>query len=143
MKISLKKSILFFSLAFVVIATGCKKDDKETVCDLNATNMVGSYKLSSVLFNGTEVINDPTFFEACSRDDIFTFVSGGTYTITEGQTACATPTNETGNWTLTGTTLDLDGEAGQVSAFSCTGFTYTMSYTDPTPFTLVFKFNKQ
>lgn len=134
----MKKSMLYLSIAFFTFLAGCKKDDKN--CDLNAGNIVGDYVLTSVKENGVEVFNDPSYFEPCERDDIYTVLSDGSYTITDGPLVCSGSSADSGFWTLSGSTFSLDGESGTISDFSCSGFTLTIQepgYVD------VYRFAKQ
>lgn len=134
----MKKSFFFFAISFIALFSGCKKD--EEVCNLNAANIVGNYVLTSVKINGAEVFNDPTYFEACERDDIYTIASSGICSISDGPVVCSGSSVDNGTWTLSGDNLTFNGESGIISDFTCSGFNWTITETG---FTTVFRFAKQ
>lgn len=123
------KKLTLMALVAVLIFSGCGKDDAKT-CDLNAANVAGSYKVTSVLFNGLEVLNDDNFYPACERDDVYTLNANGTYTYTDAGTVCDPAGDDSGTWSFSGSTLTVDGDDAAVSDFTCSGFKVTFS--DPT-----------
>lgn len=124
---------LFFSVfAISVIFSACKKDDK--TCDLTTANLAASYKITSIKYKAsssvpeTEVLS--LWLDACQRDDITTFNTNGTVNFQDAGTVCSPSGNGTGVWSLSGSTLTVDGEAASVSSFSCSAMTIT--FTDNT-----------
>lgn len=125
------KKLLIITSALVVVFSSCKKDDPLPTCNLDNNGILGGYKVTSILYKANATAPELDIFalyDACEKDDIITFVSNGVYTVTEGATSC-TPTNaDSGTWSLSGSTLTLDGtEGGVVSNFSCSGFTMTQT----------------
>lgn len=125
------KKLLTLATVLVIAFSSCKKDDPAPTCNLDSNGILGGYKITSLLYKAnaaTPEIDLFALYDACEKDDILTMLANGTYTVTEGATAC-TPTNaDSGTWSLSGTTLTLDGtNAGTVSNFSCSGFTITQS----------------
>lgn len=118
------KKIIFALLALSTVATSCKKDKKN--CDLNASNVVGTYKITSASYKADAASPAQDWFAllpACEKDDLFIINSNGTTTITDAGTVCSPSTNDTGIWTLSGSTLTIDGEPANVSSFDCSGMT--------------------
>ncbi len=122
-----------FSLAAlsIVMFSSCKKDTPAATCNLDNNGILGDYKITSILYKAdaaTPEMDVFTTYSACEKDDIYTFSPNGIYVVTEGVTSC-TPTNATsGTWSLSGTTLTLDGsDVSTVTNFSCGGFVINQS----------------
>jgi hypothetical protein len=133
------KKIILSALVVAMAATGCKKD-KETVCNLDAAGIVGSYKITSVLYKAdasTPEVDLFTLYDACEKDDIIKLNSGGTVTYQDAGTVCTPPGDDTGTWSLSGTTLTIDGEAATVSNYSCSGMTGTITGTTAGEYTKI------
>ena len=138
------KKLFIIASALLVAFSSCKKDDPAPTCNLDNNGILGSYKITSILYKAntaTPEVDIFALYDGCQKDDILTMLSNGTYTITEGATTC-TPTNaDSGTWSLSGSTLTLDGtDPGTVSNFSCSGFTLTQTFAatgETTKITLV------
>lgn len=120
------KQIIVISILAISIFSSCKKDDPApAVCNLSTNNLMGTYKLTSIMYKADTATPETelfSYFDDCQKDDIYTFSTDSVYTISEGLTTCS-PTNAfTGNWYLNGTNLFLDGTPGTVTDFSCAGF---------------------
>ncbi|MBI3138509.1 MAG: lipocalin family protein [Sphingobacteriales bacterium] len=119
------KKLFAVSLIFFAFAS-CKKDKNET-CTLSQTSLAGSYKMTAIKYKSSaaspeqDFFND-TFIEACDRDNVITFAAAGTYTITDAGTVCTPDSNDSGVWTLAGTTISVDGDPGTVESFTCNSF---------------------
>ena len=120
------KKIISLSLLVSLLFVSCKKDTPAVVCTLSSTSILGSYKTTSVLYKAdaaTAEVDLFTGYPDCQKDDLLTFVTGGLYASTEGATACTPANNSNGTWTLSGSTIILDGtDDASVSDFSCSGF---------------------
>ncbi|MBI5371731.1 MAG: lipocalin family protein [Sphingobacteriales bacterium] len=114
------------ALSLIVFAFASCKKDKEN-CTLSQASLAGSYKMTAIKYKASasspelDFFND-AFIDACDRDNILTFAAGGTYTITDAGIVCTPDSNDSGVWTLTGTTIAVDGEPGTVENFSCNSF---------------------
>jgi len=125
------KKLLIIASALVVTFSSCKKDNPAPTCNLDNNGILGNYKVTSILYKANAASPEVDIFatyDACEKDDIISFVTNGVYTVTEGATSC-TPTNaDSGTWSLSGSTLTLDGtDGGVVTNFSCSGFTITQT----------------
>lgn len=123
------KRILLASVVVLFALSSCKKDKD---CDLNHGNFVGSYKVTSFKYkadaSATEIDEFPTW-DACEKDDLVIFNDNGTVTFQDAGTACVPDGNDTGIWTLSGSTITLDGQTGTVSQFSCDNTTIILTGT--------------
>lgn len=146
------KKIILSALVIAFAATGCKKD-KETVCSLDATSILGTYKVTSAKYKASssaaeqEVLNDTNWFDACERDDTYGFSSGSSFTYTDAGTSCGGASTTTGTWALSGTTLVVVSTgisfSTPVSNFSCSGFQITATDVDVTGDQLVLTMTRQ
>jgi hypothetical protein len=119
----MKQSFIIL-FALVTLFSSCKKDSTPT-CDLNLTNISGTYKITSLIYKADATTPETDVFllyDACQKDDLFSFNANGTYVISEGATSCSPSNSDSGNWSLGGTTIIIDGEAAEVLDFSCNGF---------------------
>lgn len=124
------KPLSVFACAIVFLFSSCKKDDPAPTCNLDATGILGNYKLSSLVYKAdasTPELDIFFLFEPCQKDDLYIFAPNGAYSIAEGATSCSPSNAETGTWSLSGTQLSVDGEVGVVSNYSCSGFTLTQT----------------
>jgi hypothetical protein len=128
------KKILSLVVAVLFLAASCKKESSTPTCTLSAAAVSGNYKLTAVLYKASSLAQEIDLFlqyDACEKDNIYTFNPNGTYTISDGVVACSPSDADAGLWSLNGTTMTVDDEAGQVSDFSCSGFKAKL-ITDPT-----------
>jgi hypothetical protein len=101
---------LLFIFTFTLTVTSCKKD--ETTKSAKEILTSKSWKMSSSKHNGIEVIED------CTKDDILTFATDGTFTATVGSITCYFgETGYSGAWTLSndGKNLTMDEYPASVS----------------------------
>ena len=127
----MKKLFILSTAVVALLTTSCKKDN-DTTCTLSSSSISGAYKIASILYKAdaqTPEVDIFTNFDACEKDDILTFSSNGTWTQSEGATACSPANTDSGNWSLVGSTLTIDGDASTVSNFSCTEM--TLNQIDP------------
>lgn len=128
----LRKFFLLF-LPLIVALAACKKDKKENNdCSLSEANLAGSYKVTAAKYKLSSSTPEVDFFsvfprDECEKDDVTTFNADHTVTYTDAGTVCSPANNDTGTWSLSGTTLTIDGEAGTLEGFSCAGFNATAS----------------
>ena len=128
----MKKTILsLFVLTTVLVS--CKKSDSPSSCDFNATNLVGTYKLTALTYKAntaSPTVDEFATYSACEKDDLTIFNANNTTTYTDAGVVCSPAGNGTGIWAITGAnTLNVDGDNGTVTSFSCTGMTVTFAGT--------------
>jgi hypothetical protein len=129
------KKIAFLALGSVLFFSSCKKDDATpTTCTLSSTSIQGTYKVTGSTFQANAnapVEDDYATWDACEKDDLFVF-GNGTLTSSEGATSCTPPADPfSANWTLSGTTLNLDVAgftvSGTVESFTCNSMVFKVS----------------
>ena len=123
----MKKIILsLFVLSTVLIS--CKKDSKN--CDLNSGNVVGTYRLTAYTYKANTaatVVDEYALLQPCEKDDRIIFNANSTTTYTDAGVVCSPSGNSTGTWSLSGSSMTLDGDIYVVASFSCSGMTLTQA----------------
>jgi hypothetical protein len=92
-------------LAFIIVLPACNKDDDDnTPSAKTKTELLttGTWKFSTATSSGVDVASS---IPACIRDNIYTFVVGGTGTLNEGIAKCNTndPQNPPFTWNFNST----------------------------------------
>lgn len=110
--------------ATVVISISCKKPNPEPVCATDVASIAGSYKFTAYTYKLTPTSPDedwlPSIFpDACERDDVLSFSSNGNYAITDAGTVCSPAGGDSGTWSLTGNTINIDGDTMTIESFNC------------------------
>lgn len=123
----------------LLIATGCKKDDKPAT-DQTALLTGGSWQLSAMTVDpaidwfGTPVTNVFSQLPACFKDDITIFKSNGTVNYDEGASKCSVndPQTTSGTWAFnpeqTILSITSDGETTSWDITSLTSSTFKADY---------------
>ena len=123
--------IIILFIGINLFLSSCKKKDNENACTLNELNLTGSYKVESVRYKATptspETDGSSLFFDGCALDDITTFNADHTYTYTDAGTMCTPAGDDNGTWSLSGSTLTIDGLPAIVENFSCSNFSLSQS----------------
>ena len=121
-----KLPIPFLVALFFLVS--CKKENK--TCDLNASNITGSYKVTAYTYQ-PDASSPPEDFlattETCKRDDVLTFNDNGTTTHTDAGVKCFPSQDDTGAWSLNGDVLTVDGDALTISTFNCSTMVLTQT----------------
>ena len=120
------KKIITLATFLTVIFSSCKKAEvvQNPTCLLSASNLLGTYKITSILFKlnpQTPEIDYFMYYDECEKDNLLIFNSNNTYIISEGATACSPTTTESGNWNLNQSSITMNSELGSVTDFSCSG----------------------
>ncbi len=137
----MKKIIIYISA--LIILNSCRKDKiKEINCEITTSNLIGFNKITDVKFsagntNVGSVINNPTYFAQCRKDDQMALGLNGFYSVSEGAVVCnPRNNNSSGTWSLTnGNTLNITGnfenEKFIIENFTC--ITMDLKITLPLP----------
>lgn len=120
------KKITTLAALFTLLFSSCKKAEivKEPTCLLSTSNLLGTYKITSILYKlnpQTPEIDYFMYYDECKKDNLLIFNSNNTYIISEGATACSPTTTESGNWNLNQNSFTMNSELGSVTDFSCSG----------------------
>ncbi len=119
------KKLTIFAFLTVLFLSACKKDTPTTTCTFNSSSVAGTYKITSFIYKADATspeVETFTTFPDCQKDDLLTFISDGTYTVSEGTLSCNPSTSDNGTWSIIGNNLVIDGETSEVLNFSCSGF---------------------
>lgn len=103
--------------ALILFLFSCKKEETENKAALTRENGVGTWKQTAESSNGLNTWSS-TFHDACQMDDVVQLQSDNTYQHTDAGQTCAGSTNESGSWSLSGTTLVMNGENLNVDSFN-------------------------
>mgnify|MGYP000019278394 CR=1 FL=1 len=120
------KKLSILSLLALLILGSCKKDTPTSAtCTYNTASVIGTYKTTSFLYKADAATPEVDLFPSypdCEKDDLLTFNSNGTYTVSEGATSC-NPTNaDSGTWSVSGNNMIVDSTTAEIQNFSCAGF---------------------
>jgi len=125
---NMKKLPLLRIIAFALIgitAISCKKDkDKGSSCATDVASISGSYKFTAYTYKQTPSSPEEDwlpiiFSDACERDDVLSFNSGGNYVVTDAGIVCSPAGGDSGNWSLSGSTMNIDGDPTTIESFDC------------------------
>lgn len=114
-----KPSFYLFLLVALTMAFGaCKKDDdksnSEKLVDKN-WNLVSLTSDPAINFGGVSITDLYAQLDACNKDDLTIFKTGGTVNYDEGATKCdpSDPQTTTGIWLLNSdqTIITIDGDS--------------------------------
>jgi len=112
--------------AFISVFTlfSCQKDNNnEQQCSITTANIAGTYKLTALTYKASSTSPEQDYFQfmdVCERDDKITFNTNGTYNYQDVGIVCTPDGDDTGTWSLNGTTITSDGMiAGTVQSFDC------------------------
>ena len=116
----MKKTTIF--IFFVVLVFSCK--EKPLECSTSVANISGSYRVTAYGYKQTPTSPEEDYYpiifpDDCDRDDIYTFLSNGTYQMKDAGLVCSPPDDETGTWTFDGNALTIDGYPAAIQSFDC------------------------
>jgi Lipocalin-like domain len=114
----MKKLLL---VLLVSIFFSCKKDK---TCNKDMAGISGTYKVTAFLYKANSATPETDIFalevpDLCDRDDTFTFNANGTVIFTDAGVKCVPPNDDTGTWSVTGNTFDVDGTINTIHSFNC------------------------
>ena len=112
--------VILFSIAGVIFVS-CKKDPS---CSTDVASLSGSYKFAAYTYKQTPTSPEEdwipvVFQDACERDDILSLSTNGNYTVTDAGIACSPSGGDSGTWSLSGSTLNIDGVPATIESFDC------------------------
>lgn len=124
------KKLVFAPLALLFFFACKKEKDEENNnnnCPVSMASLSGNYKIQSIKYRMTPASAEQDAFALvpeCQRDDIYTLNENGTATYDDAGVECASNGDDTGTWSLSGTTVTIDvgGQAitGKLESFDCT-----------------------
>ena len=122
---------LLIPLALLLVFASCKKSDSSS-CTLSEASVAGTYKVTgaTVRAAGTSTdinVFDTYFPDACDKSELTTFAAGGVLNV-HASSGCPTTDDYTSTWSLSGSTLTIDGDPYTVKSFTCN--TVVVTQTD-------------
>jgi len=131
-----------------IIIFSCKKNkpDSNNNCTLTEANLVGTFHYDSIKYKASpssSAMDAGALVDSCSRDDIITLAANHTVTYTDAGIKCDPAGDGTGIWSLSGTTLTLNGQGAHIDDFTCSAFTAAQPDFFQTGDTLLITFKKQ
>ena len=121
------RKLLGMAVVFAVALSSCKKDEVK-VCELNQSNLLGTYKPSALKYKASPSSPEEDLYlllEACEKDDLVVLNSNNTFNYVDGGTQCVPAGDGTGSWTLSGNTFNIYGQITTVSSFTCSELIFT------------------
>ena len=133
--------IILASLALALFNFNCSKKDDITG-KTNTELIIGDWKITGITFSpaydydgdGFKETNAFNKMEACEKDDVISFLTGGVWKHDEGALKCdpSDPQTTTGVWSLSTnqTTLNIDGDLMEIKFLSNTSLTLESAFTE-------------
>ena len=106
-------TVLFFS--------ACKKEEDNNSCTTSVASLSGTYKVVAATYTAPGLPNQDAYamLDACEKDDLQVLNANGSFTYQDAGTVCNPNGTYTGTWSLSGSTITLDGEVGTIQSFNC------------------------
>ena len=120
----MKKLAVLLILSLIIFSCKKDKDKDEKKCTTDVASISGSYKFTAYTYKATPSSPEEDYFpiifsEVCERDDILTLNSNGNYTLTDAGVVCSPSGDDSGTWSLSGNTINVDGDPATVESFDC------------------------
>ena len=140
------KKLLFFSFGLIILSS-CNKD-KDKTCNRDMAGISGTYKITAVRYKATPTSAEADYYaaffpDACERDDSYVFNSNGTFAYNDAGVVCTPSNSYTSTWSVSGNTMTVDGDAGNIDDFNCNSLTLSISDYFNTGDKLTFVFTRQ
>jgi hypothetical protein len=117
------KTLIFYTICMTILTASCKHGDKEEICTTSVAAISGTYKIASLKYKPTPTSPEQDFMftlKDCEKDDLLTFKPNGSYSHEDKGIVCTPDRSNTGKWSLTGNTINSDGEVdGTIRLFDC------------------------
>jgi len=116
----MKKFLTLLFLFFLFIS--CNKDDNPPACTTTAATLTGTYKIIASTYKETptsDEVDEYSLMDACEKDDLIELNSNNTYNATDAGIACSPRSDESGSWSLSGSTLTIEGDPITIQSFDC------------------------
>jgi len=85
-------------------------------------SIAGTYKQTANTYKASATASEQDLYaleDACEKDDIITLNVNGNYTYTDAGMVCSSPGDATGTWSVSGSTINIDGQLGTVVSYDC------------------------
>ena len=124
------KKVLLGLFSVVLLTTACNKS-KDTPA-ITKENIVGTYIVTAATMsmNGSPEADIMSQMDACEKDDQYKLNADGSYNFVDAGTQCDPVGDYTGEWSITGNQITIDGETGTVTKFDGTNLEVTLEFSD-------------
>jgi hypothetical protein len=115
----MKKLCLLLLLSVLIFS--CKKN-KDKNCGTDMASIAGSYKETASTYKASASAQEQDLYaleDACEKDDIITLNVNGNYTYADAGVVCSPAGDGNGTWSVTGTSINLDGTIGTLVSYDC------------------------
>ena len=115
------KTIMALSCVLLVLMS-CNKDEDSKTCSTTKENIAGSYKVTGNTYKQTPTSQEENLMndaEPCDLDDVITLNTNNSYQVADRGVTCNPSNDESGSWSLNGSTLTIDGEPATIKSFNC------------------------
>jgi hypothetical protein len=122
----MKKAFLLILLVSVFFS--CKKDNK--TCNQDMAGIAGTYKVVAITYKLNSAAPEQDFFstlDACKKDDLTVLNASGGLTYTDAGTKCAPAGDYASTWSVSGSTITINGDPYTIQSFNCSTMVVTAS----------------
>jgi len=119
------KKLIVLTLTLTIIFSCKKEKDKPAnKCTTDVASISKSYRLTAYTYKQTSSSQEIDYYntlfpDACDRDNVLKFNVNGTYELIDAGMVCSPSGSDNGSWTLTGNTMQIDGESMTIESFDC------------------------
>src|SRR5436190_8437858 len=111
-------------LLLLALTFSCKKNKDKNSCATDMTSIAGSYRVTAYTYKQSASAAEQDYYaivfpDPCERDDIITLNVNGNYTYTDAGAVCSPAGDATGTWSVTGNSMNLDGDISTVQSYDC------------------------
>ena len=140
------KKLLTLSFSYLLFIA-CNKDESGTpTCTTTAATIAGTYKIIASTYKETptsDEVDEYSLMDACEKDDLIELNSNNTYNATDAGIACSPRSDESGSWSLSGSTLTIEGDPVTIQSFDCKTLVLILADYDVAGDQLIVTFQKQ
>jgi Lipocalin-like domain len=135
------KKVLLFAAVAALAFSACKKSGGSDAKAVTKENIIGNYKLTSmtVSLNGGAETDAKASMDDCQKDDIYLFKAADVYELSDAGLQCDPNSGYISTWTLSGDTIESDGQASKVTSLTSTQMQTTSTFSDVPGMTAVTK----
>ena len=118
-----KLIVLTFAMA-VIFSCNKEKDKPANKCTTDVPSISKSYRLTAYTYKQTPSSQEMDYYntlfpDACDRDNVIKFNANGTYELIDAGLVCSPSGSDAGQWSLSGNTMQIDGEQMTIESFDC------------------------
>jgi Lipocalin-like domain len=116
------KNLSIISVLFFLFIRCNKNGVDSPTCTANAATIAGTYITIAFTYKETPTADPYDIYAVmspCEKDDLIILNTNNTCDRTEGEILCSPPRDESGNWSISGSTLNIDDAPATIKSFDC------------------------